>query len=86
MDSLMDIYGSCSTAEPFTRGGKKNKKNPKNPKKPHLCYSIDDKSRPFHCHLKEEGKKKKKAEHVWFVRDYDTFALTFLGERFWFDS
>lgn len=28
--------------------------------KPHLCYSIDDKSRPFHCHLREEGKKKKK--------------------------
>lgn len=34
----------------------------------------------------KEGGGKKKADHVWFVRDYDTFALTFLAERFWFDS
>lgn len=34
--------------------------------------------------FKEGGEKK--ADEVWFVHDYDTFALRFLGERFWFDS
>lgn len=81
MDSLMDIYGSCSTAEPFTRGGKKKQKT-KTPFVLQYWWQKQALPLPF----KGGGEKKKKAEHVWFVHDYDTFALTFLGERFWFDS
>lgn len=63
--------------------GKKNKT--KKPKKPPFVLQYWWQKQALPLPFKGGGEKKK-AEHVWFVRDYDTFALTFLGERFWFDS
>lgn len=70
---------------PSLEGGKKPKK-PKKPQKTPFVLQYWWQKQALPLPFKGGGEKKKKAEHVWFVRDYDTFALTFLGERFWFDS
>lgn len=63
------FMAAAQQLNPSQEGGGKKKRN--------LCYSIDDESRPFHCHWRKEK------DHLCVIM---THLHTFLGQRLWCDS